>query len=192
MPPVQHIACPRQLHRLRSVPILQAQGLGNRTPHRQLRPSRHIQASLHHAIIPQRNPATGVRPQQAALPQRNNLLAAARQGSHDRGAATNISAIIDHHAGGNPALHHGIAQSAGIKIHKPLMHHGRPLRKMRPQPHPICVTNPHPGRHHIIHHTRELIHPIHHNRPPGLQLRPGGLKTGRQTRAMIRPHHICQ
>ena len=72
------------------------------------------------------------------------------------------------------------------------MHHGCPLRKMRPQPHPICVTNPHPGWHHIIHHAGELIHPIHHNRPPGLQLCPGGLKTGRQTRAVIRPHHIRQ
>ena len=40
------------------------------------------------------------------------------------------------------------------------MHHGRTLGEMGAQPHSIGVSDPYPGRNHVVDHARKLVHAV--------------------------------
>src|SRR5690242_9072262 len=64
----------------------------------------HVAAGLDDAVVAERDPDAGVRADEAALPDPDDLLAAARQGAHDRCAAADVGPLADDDAGGDPPL----------------------------------------------------------------------------------------
>ena len=58
-----------------------------------------VAAGLDHAVVAERDADAGVGAEQAALADRDDLLAAAGQGAHDRGAAADVGAVADDDAG---------------------------------------------------------------------------------------------
>src|SRR5450755_2760954 len=83
-----------------------------------------VEARLHGAVVAEADPDTGVGAQQASLAHADDLLAAARQGAHDGGAATDVAVVADHHAGADAALDHATAEGPGVEVDEALVHHG--------------------------------------------------------------------
>ena len=81
----------------------------------------------------------GVGAEQAALADRDDLLAAAGQRAHDRGAAADVGAVADDHARRDPALDHRGAERAGVEVDEALVHHGRAVGEVRAEPHAVGV-----------------------------------------------------
>ena len=88
---------------------------------------------------------------------RDDLLAAAGQGAHDRGAAADVGAVADDDAGADPALDHRGAERAGVEVHEPLVHDGGALGQVRAEADPVGVGDPHAGGDHVVGHPRELV-----------------------------------
>src|SRR5207248_5391703 len=116
-----------------------------------------VAAGLDHAVVAERDADSRVRAEQAPLADAHDLLAAAGQGTHDRGAAADVGAVPDHHAGGDPALDHRGAEGTGIEVYESLVHHDGTAGQVRTQPHPIRVGDPYPGRQHVVGHPGDLV-----------------------------------
>ena len=106
-------------------------------------------------------PIPALAPEQAALADRDDLLAATGQRAHDRGAAADVGVAADHHAGGDPALDHRGAERAGVVVDEALVHHRGAGGQVGAQPDPVGVGDPYAGRQHVVDHPRELVHPEH-------------------------------
>src|SRR5690606_2759304 len=92
------------------------------TEHGDLGPGRDVQPGLDDAVVPERDAEAGVRPEEAALADRDDLLAAAGQGAHDRGAAADVGAVAHDDARGDAALDHRGAEGARVEVHEALVH----------------------------------------------------------------------
>ena len=133
----------------------------------------------------------GVGAEQAALADRDDLLAAAGEGAHDRGAAADVGAVADHDARRDPALDHRGAERAGVVVHEALVHHRRALGQVRAQAHPVGVGDPDAGRQHVVDHPRELVDAVDgHVLAGAAQPGPGGLEALDRARAGRGPHHV--
>ena len=159
---------------------------------RDLGPRRDVQPGLDHAVVAQRDPDAGVRADQAALTDRDRLLAATGQRAHDRRAAAHVGAVPDDHTGRDPAFHHGRAEGARVVVDEALVHDRGPLGQVGAQPDPVRVRDPHPGRQHVVHHPGELVHAVHGDRAAPAQPQPGGLEVRDRARSVAGPHHVGQ
>lgn len=122
-----------------------------------------VEAGLDDAVVAQRDAAAGIGAEQAALAQRDDVLAAAGQGAHDRCAATDIGAVINGDASGNAALNHGSAERASVEVHEALMHHGGAICQVRAKSDAVGVTDAHARGNHIVDHAWELVDAINRN-----------------------------
>ena len=148
----QHVAGAGELGRLDHL------GLGVAVQDRDLGAGGDVAAGLDHAVVAERDADAGVGAEQAALPDRDDLLAAAGQGAHDRGAAADVGAVADHDAGADPALHHRGAQRAGVVVDEALVHHGGAGREVGAEADPVGVGHAYAGRQHVVGHPGELVH----------------------------------
>ena len=105
-----------------------------------------VEARLDDAVVAERDAEPGVGAEQAALADRDDLLAAAGQRAHDRRAATDVGAVADHHARGDAALDHRRAERAGVEVDEALVHDRRARRQVRAEAHPVGVGDPHARR----------------------------------------------
>ena len=78
-------------------------------------------------------------PSRQRSPTRDDLLAAARQGAHDRGAAADVGAVADDDAGRDAALDHRGAERAGVEVDEALVHDGGALGEVGAEAHPVGV-----------------------------------------------------
>src|SRR4029078_5941242 len=113
----------------------------------------------------ERDADAGIGADQAALADRDDLLAAAGQRPHDGRAAADVRAVVDHHAGRDPALDHGVAEGAGVVVHGALVHDGCALGQVRAEPPPVGVGDPDAGGEHVVDHSGELVHAVYGHRP---------------------------
>src|SRR5688572_12071155 len=116
----------------------------------QLRAGGDVAAGLDDAVVAERDTDPGVRADQAALADPDDLLAAA-----------DVAAVADDDTRGDPALHHGDADGAGVEVDEPLVHDGRTGGQVRAEPDPVGVGDPYPRRGHVVDHPGELVHPVH-------------------------------
>ena len=116
-----------------------------------------IETRFHNAIITQRNANTGVGPQQTALANRDDLFAAAGEGSHDGCPAANVRAIADDYALRNAPLHHRGAKGAGVEVHETFVHHRGSRCQVSPKSDPGSIGDPNPGRGDVVQKRREPI-----------------------------------
>src|SRR5699024_12286657 len=59
---------------------------------------------------------------------------------------------------------HRRAEGAGVEVDNALVHHRGALGKMGAQPDAVRVRDPHPRRHHVVHHPRELVDAVDRDR----------------------------
>ena len=117
--------------------------------------------------------------------------AAAGERAHDRGTAADVGAVTDDDPGRDAPLDHRGAQRAGVEVDEALVHHRGAAGQVRAQPHPVGVGDAHPGRHDVVGHPRELVDPVHRDRPvPGQQPQPGRLEPVDGARPDAGPHHV--
>ncbi|MEO5874834.1 MAG: dipeptidase, partial [Streptosporangiaceae bacterium] len=102
-----------------------------------------IEAGLDDAVVAEGDADTGVRAEQAALAERDDLLAAAGQGAHDRRAAADVAAVADDDAGADPALDHGAAESAGVEVDEALVHDGGARSEVSTKSHARGIAHTH-------------------------------------------------
>ena len=99
----------------------------------------------------------GVGAEQAALADGDDLLAAAGEGAHDRGAAADVGAVADDDARRDAALDHGGAEGAGVEVDEALVHHRRAGGEVRAEADPVGVGDPDAGGHDVVGHPGELV-----------------------------------
>ena len=124
---------------------------------RDARAAGHVQAGLDDAVVAERDAEAGVGAQQAALADRDDRRAAARQRAHDRGAAADVRAVADDDAGRDPPLDHRRAERAGVEVDEALVHDRRALGEVGAEPHAVGVGDPHARRRDVVGHARELV-----------------------------------
>src|SRR6476469_984977 len=95
------VAAEQDVARSREVAGLQ-DPLGVAVADEHLRAGRDVAVGLDDAVVAQRDADAGVGAEQAALADGDDLLAAARQGPHDRGAATHVGPVADDDPGADP------------------------------------------------------------------------------------------
>ena len=78
---------------------------------------------LDDAFVAEADADAGFGAEQAALADRDLILAAARQRAHDRRSAADVAAVADDHAGRDAAFDHRRAERAGVEVDEPLVHH---------------------------------------------------------------------
>ncbi len=131
-------------------------------------------------------------PEQAALADRDDLLAAAREGAHDRGARRRRRSRRRRRR--PPEMRPSTmdaAQGAGVEVDEALVHHGRALGEVGAEADPVGVADPDPGRHDVVDHPRELVDAVdRHVLAGGLQPGPGQLEAGDRARPGRGPHDV--
>ena len=133
VPAEHHVRRPRQLTGLhdRAVGQLHERAGGD------------VQPGLDHAVVAEADAEARVGAEQAALPDRDPLGPAARQGAHDRGPATDVAVVADHDALRDPSLHHRHAERAAVEVAEALVHHGGSLGEVGAEAHPRAVGDAH-------------------------------------------------
>ena len=119
----------------------------------------------------------------------DDLLAAAGQGAHDRGAAADVGAVADDHPGADPALDHRGAERPGVVVDEALVHHRGALGEVRAEPDPVGVGDPHPGGQHVVGHPRELVDAEHADRAPAPRAAAAGCARSPRPRTVRRSVH---
>src|SRR6478609_7709884 len=120
-----------------------------------------VAAGLDDAVVPEGDADAGVGADQAAFADGDGLLAAAGQGAHDRGAATDVGAVAHDDARGDPALDHGGAEGAGVVVDEALVHHGGAGGQVGAEADPVGVGDADTAGQHVVHHPRELVDAEH-------------------------------
>ena len=153
---------------------------------RDLRAGGQVEAGLDGAVVAQGDSEAGVGAQQATLPDRDDLGAAARQRAHDRCATAHITVGADHHPGRDAPLDHRGAEGTGIEVAEALVHDRGADRQVGAEPHAIGVGDTDAVGHDVVEHARELVDPFHRDHmairgqggpqcvDPRRQNRPGG------------------
>jgi hypothetical protein len=103
-------------------------------------------------------PEAGVRAEQAALAERDDLGAAAAERPHDRGAAADVRPVAHHDAlEMRPSTIEDPSVPA-LKFTKPSCITVVPGGQVRAEAHAVGVGDPHAGRDDVVRHPRELVH----------------------------------
>lgn len=121
---------------------------------------RHVEAGFDGATIAERDADAAIGAEQAVLTDGDDLLAAARERAHDRGATADVGVLANEDTGRDTPFDHGRAFGAGIEVDEALVHHRRAHAEIRTKPDARRVSDAHPARDDVVRHGRKLVHAI--------------------------------
>src|SRR5262245_55598441 len=156
----QHVRVTGELPRLRGPDVLAELIL-----HVDDRPCSDVEPGLDRATIAERYSRAGVRAYQAAFADADAHATATRQRALRAGAAAQVAVRADDDTLRNPTLYHVRAECAGVEVHEPFVHHGRPFAEICTQPDARCVRDTNAGRDHVVGHAGKLVDAVHRQRP---------------------------
>ena len=135
----------------------------------------------------------GVRPDQAALTHRDDLLAPAGERAHDRGAAADVGVRPHHHAGRDAALDHRGAQRAGVEVAEALVHDRGSGGQVGAEADTGGVGDADPAGCHVVEHRGELVEAVDVGMTTGgQQAQPGGVEVLGVAGALAGPGDVAE